>query len=1427
MYGDKCKFSHQQKGQYDTKSETISRASSLQDDLRAWRLLLPTSNKNIRPLGHRISHFFQQAFRLINGEPAIMQETVESLSSEGGLARIKELTEVQLGKCSEEQLATVFSNDFLHFFRTITSPDILASHVLEKHVVTIYNYLYGPGGNRALGLYRHLARMFKYMSDDALPDQVLEKLQPDFATCLGVTVAVLAKMVDTNGTASLNEEFHPVIETLAGILGHIEKDGKAHSTLLRTHQQILRIRQRLGLGQAMAISAPLVRRRGKMPSFKVSIDGPGWLSKDGCRHRNDFEDISEIRILPTSDEIRSHRQEYLPVTDPAQLHLGGIEGVLDRNFRLLREDTIGQLRNAIRLELDHPSDAKELRQSIRTYPYQNMRCSTIEMDQRKGLRFLVSFDQPAALRKLNKSADRERQEWWGSSKRLQAESIVCILNSEEAVIFCTVVGLFELENQNTFQEGPKRVEGDESTSKGLQRLLACDQGEGHGGSSASLNFRGQRDRAYAVLRLVETDEHNIRQLLDLSQAHTPQARNSLIEFPGVLLPAFLPTLEALQKMSATLDLPFADMLAPSWTSTLGQIRIPPPIYTTNRNFRFDLSCIVNEAKPMTLSTREQFDLDDFRQNTSLDYARASAVIDALTRSVALIQGPPGTGKSFTGIALTKVLLENAKSGDIGPVICVCYTNHALDQLLEQLLEHGIEQIIRIGSQSKSELLQPLNLWKVLKTVDRTQMEKVRRAELATSLARDAEHIQGLLEELRQAGSVASIEGYLEVNYPDQYRQLFSNEDDERFTFVYRKENAIDDWLGARHPRTTGLGESASVTRSIAELLTADIHYMSLIERHNLHRYWRSGIVEDLRNQLTRSLLDYHDSREEYEHVQDDLKLRCLKQANVIGLTTTGLAKKMSLFRRLHSKVLICEEAGEVLEAHLLTALLPSIEQAIFIGDPQQLRPQIQNYELSRENYEVMSDRDGQDLDASGLEEPLLQHRSGIARTTLLNAVRIATVDNFQGEEAKVVVISLVRSNPQNRCPSVCGEQYPDAKYCHVCASDNIKETQVDYILAQTYKDVNPDEDPIIFPQCGHFITLFNLDGQMDMARYYTMDAGGLPNGLRGESEPLSESDPRVKSCPQCRGSLRNLSRYGRIVRRALLDEATKKFIVAASREYVPLAKKSTRYQPALSLREAIRKHLDSVRIEEQPFRRVWDMVQTARRLHGTAQGSFEFSSSVLHTTSELRATALLFRCDITILSDFVKQQQRLVSGEAQGELSINLVCNRWDCVAMIEAAEAAGDKLRQMEGHFFFASFVAIERMVRGKETGELKERALEHIKTAEAIPGESAAGNFQGVLAELEEVKRALNEGTFYSVVQGEEWRAVVSAMSQEFSTTGHWYRCLNGHPFTVGECGRPMESTRCPECAAPVGGQHHQAAEGVEQMHGLEQQFGVMGIQ
>lgn len=63
---------------------------------------------------------------------------------------------------------------------------------------------------------------------------------------------------------------------------------------------------------------------------------------------------------------------------------------------------------------------------------------------------------------------------------------------------------------------------------------------------------------------------------------------------------------------------------------------------------------------------------------------------------------------------------------------------------------------------------------------------------------------------------------------------------------------------------------------------------------------------------------------------------------------------------------------------------------------------------------MLGEGDQDQLENAGYEDDADQSNA-VTKMSLLQSVRVATVDNFQGEEAKVVVISLVRSNSHNRC----------------------------------------------------------------------------------------------------------------------------------------------------------------------------------------------------------------------------------------------------------------------------------------------------------------------------------------------------------------------------------------------------------------------------
>lgn len=69
-------------------------------------------------------------------------------------------------------------------------------------------------------------------------------------------------------------------------------------------------------------------------------------------------------------------------------------------------------------------------------------------------------------------------------------------------------------------------------------------------------------------------------------------------------------------------------------------------------------------------------------------------------------------------------------------------------------------------------------------------------------------------------------------------------------------------------------------------------------------------------------------------------------SHCVTLVRTLTPKNLPL---LFLQVVIVEEAAEVLEAHILTSLSPSVEHLVLIGDHLQLPPKVEVYELQKES----------------------------------------------------------------------------------------------------------------------------------------------------------------------------------------------------------------------------------------------------------------------------------------------------------------------------------------------------------------------------------------------------------------------------------------------------------------------------------------------
>ncbi|MCJ1308215.1 hypothetical protein MMC25_001868 [Agyrium rufum] len=813
-FGQKCKFSHDADGFSPSPARnrnggTSSRTNATSDALYNWQRLIPLKNlPNRFPTELELRHFFQQAWLIVQQEDHNQQQKViETLAQEGGLRFIRSLIDLLEVDVSGVRNCDILRRIIFPFFQVISHADILSSLLLENHVGTIFNIIHGPNGNRAAILFSFTASAIASTFDNNIAEQ---EYMDDVLTA---TTTVLYKVIDINQTAQINDTFVSVFEI---ITAYTPED----RPLVSARQLLTKIKRRLNLGSEVPLyKAPSTAKHVPTANFTITEDPPGHLSRYGPRHDNDHQDIRKIKILPTAQEILSARQEYLPTADPAAGILHGLAGLLDRHFRLHREDQIGPLRDAVHNEV------KMLRQiraeansradpGLRTIAYQDVQVNRFMIDKRRGLQLVLDFAQPKQVQKM---AEHHRKLWWEEGRFLQVDSLVCLITAEGHATFFTV--------SDPVPVMPRfRAKQDPSSDDEEREAIAVADYEGKVDLAPSL--WKNKDAAGVQLTFLTTDVEGITWFSE--KLGTVATDCSLVEFPGLLLPSFQPTLEALQEMMTTNELPFANILAPD-DAGAGEVEVLVPEYARVPNFSFELNTLTN-GKSLQFRPDKEFDHKLFADNTQLDEAQQTAVLHALGKSIALIQGPPGTGKSYTGVAMIKTLLGNRERGDLGPIICVTYTNHALDQLLEKLVEDGVKQIIRMGSRSKSEVLKDVILRVVANKVQRTTTESHELGKTHSEMDDIVRKIETKLTLLNQISSPSSTKQYLLAHALSYHEQIYqTSADEDGFTLVENSRNdPLIAWLYGRRANDTR-DDHAKIME------WKDLHSLSKSERFRLYR----------------------------------------------------------------------------------------------------------------------------------------------------------------------------------------------------------------------------------------------------------------------------------------------------------------------------------------------------------------------------------------------------------------------------------------------------------------------------------------------------------------------------------------------------------------------------------------------------------------
>ncbi|KAJ4263476.1 hypothetical protein NW762_006295 [Fusarium torreyae] len=905
-YGDDCKFSHNTAYLETTDANALSRLLRVKTILRKDILKNMTHPEDT-----------QVALKVWNIALAILDSDYRDQHQE--LAKVLVDDEFCGQQCI---IATVRRISFSgganslcisSFIRAITHPSLLNCLAIESYTGTMYAQFGGTNGEHGVDLLsRMCAGKLKALENFTGP------LTPAaYESILAIVKACHELLCRAPRTR--------LCDTLPGFLKLLDKlttkmGQKFPSANLDALCSRLDVLKRLPTGTTMRLTGVEEPESERQDLRDISSSFPVPVENPGGRHDNDFADISKIAILPTVDEITRHHAVYLPSTNFLHPHAlkDPLQRYIDSAFRLFRHDTIGPVSDVLRdlLSSDDPLAGRLPSKDLRADTYLGCRVQEVSYSK-KGLQAVLSFLTPSWI---SRWPIEDQEGWWESSPRLEEGRLLCFIS-------------------------PKSKRPDLIFFQVIDRKTDMLVGNDVRRTSAHRNLTSEEKLPRIIVKLATRQRKAMGQLAQLFMSET---KGVLVDFNGVLPGTYLPTFENLQRIQRENHVPFNRWMLPTGSE---DTNIPPPLYARKESFVFPLGCI-SKDKHTTLQLDPALGFDginlvELEAQTGLDSCQCRGLIAALTREYALIQGPPGTGKSYLGVQLVKALLAVRQQAKLGPIVVSCYTNHALDQFLQHLMDVGIDRIIRIGGRSTVPELHDKNLRVVRDRHSRTRVEemdiKKAYAKLDDSTKMGTRAIADLCRS-RAGRDESDLVKFISETRPKIHQQLVPP---KKHNFWDVSGDRLTTWLGKTRPTKAG-----SAKRNLQELIQhaeKDIDGLSLEERWTLRDHWIKELQESQLDIAFEALADSERHYKDVNKIHEALDQRVLAQAHVIGVTITSAARSIDLLKSVSPKVMICEEAAEVMEAHLISTLVPGIEHFVQIGDHRQLRPQINNFNLGSES----------------------------------------------------------------------------------------------------------------------------------------------------------------------------------------------------------------------------------------------------------------------------------------------------------------------------------------------------------------------------------------------------------------------------------------------------------------------------------------------
>ncbi|GAB1606748.1 NFX1-type zinc finger-containing protein 1-like, partial [Argonauta hians] len=210
--------------------------------------------------------------------------------------------------------------------------------------------------------------------------------------------------------------------------------------------------------------------------------------------------------------------------------------------------------------------------------------------------------------------------------------------------------------------------------------------------------------------------------------------------------------------------------------------------------------------------------------------------------------------------------------------------------------------------------------------------------------------------------------------------------------------------------------------SLEEIGLISDNYLCLMpfeKRWGLYRYWVSLYATKILEDIPELTLKYNRTAKILEELKYEQNKHILQNSLIIGMTTTGAARYRKILQEIQPRILVVEEAAEILEAHIITSLNRGCEQLILIGDHKQLQPSTNVYKLAKDynlNISLFERMFNNDIEVTCLK---WQHRMRPEIAALVHPIypelrnhkSVSDYENILGISKNIFFLN--HSNPEN------------------------------------------------------------------------------------------------------------------------------------------------------------------------------------------------------------------------------------------------------------------------------------------------------------------------------------------------------------------------------------------------------------------------------